>query len=313
MIDRSLEKAALQNEIASGRCHAALIINTRSRRGAAGYLEVKSLLAKSKLKIDTAFPIDKPATIIDTVGELLARGQKFIIIGGGDGTISSVVDHFAYARVLFGVLPLGTANSFARALKIPLDLGGAIDVLVNGKVADVDLGKINEDYFANGSSMGLPAAVGRATPHKLKKWLGRSAYALVGAKEFIRHQSFQCVVTIDERQTSFEALDVRIASGSYQGGVLVAPEAKPDNGEIIVYIMKGHSRWVIAREWARLALGVPFRPADAELLKASTLLIDAVPKQDVVIDGEVIAQTPVRVSVARNALLLMVPQTYEDF
>ena len=119
-------------------------------------------------------------------------------------------------------------------------------------------------------------------------------------------------MTIDDRQTSFEALDVRIASGSYQGGILVAPEANPDIGEIVVYIMKGHSRWVIAREWARLALGVPFRPADAKVLRASTLLIDAVPKQDVVIDGEVIAQTPVRVSVARNALLLMVPPTYED-
>jgi len=49
-----------------------------------------------------------------------------------------------------------------------------------------------------------------------------------------------------------------------------------------------------------------------KFLRASTLLIDAVPKQDVVIDGEVIAQTSVRVSVARNALLLMVPVTYED-
>jgi len=92
----------------------------------------------------------------------------------------------------------------------------------------------------------------------------------------------------------------------------VAPEANPDNGEIVVYIMKGHSRWVIAREWARPALGVPFRPAGAEVLRASTLLIDTVPKQDVVIDGEVIAQMPVRVSVAHNALLLMVPPTYED-
>ena len=104
--------------------------------------------------------------------EEIAKGRKFIILGGGDGTISSVVDHFAYTRVVFGVLPLGTANSFARTLGIPLDLAGAIDVLVNGKVANIDLGKINEDYFANGSAIGMPAIVGRATPHSLKKWLG---------------------------------------------------------------------------------------------------------------------------------------------
>ena len=105
----------------------------------------------------------------EIVQEEIAKGRKFIILGGGDGTISSVVDHFAYTSVVFDVLPLGTANSFARTLGVPLDLTGAIDVLVNGKVANIDLGKINEDYFANGSSIGMPAIVGRATPHGLKK------------------------------------------------------------------------------------------------------------------------------------------------
>jgi len=58
----------------------------------------------------------------------------------GTVTISSVVDYFAYTSFVFGVLPLGTANSFARTLGIPLDRTGAIDVLVNGKVANIDLG-----------------------------------------------------------------------------------------------------------------------------------------------------------------------------
>jgi hypothetical protein len=80
--------------------------------------------------------------------------------------------------------------------------------------------------------------VGKATPHKLKKWLGRIAYALVAAKEFMRYQPFRCVVTINDRET-FNALDVRIASGSYQGAIFAARKAKPDNGEIIVYILKG--------------------------------------------------------------------------
>src|SRR6478609_5166493 len=122
------------------------------------------------------------------VREEIAKGRKFIILGGGDGTISSVVDHFAYASVVFGVLPLGTANSFARTLGIPLDLAGAIDVLVNGKVATIDLGKINDDYFANGSSIGMPAAVGRAVPPRLKRWFGRSGYLFVAAYKFTSHQ-----------------------------------------------------------------------------------------------------------------------------
>jgi diacylglycerol kinase family enzyme len=172
LFDRSLEKAALQREINEGRRHAALVVNTRSRRGAAYYSEAKSQLTRLGLILDADFSVRNPTKLIGIVGEAVDQGHKFIIVGGGDGTIGSVVDHFAYTRVLFGVLPLGTANSFARTLGIPLDLGGAIDVLINGKVADVDLGKINEDYyFANGSSIGMPAVVGKAT-HRISSRSG---------------------------------------------------------------------------------------------------------------------------------------------
>ena len=172
--DRKLEKAALEEEIKASR-RAVLVVNTLYRRGAYTYSEAKRQLKKAELMLD-AFPVRHPERIHEIVLDAIEQGRKFIIIGGGDGAISSVVDHFAYTRLVFGVLPLGTANSFACTLGIPLNLAGAIDVLINGKVADVDLGKINDDYFANGSSIGMPAVVGRATPHALKKWLGRAAY-----------------------------------------------------------------------------------------------------------------------------------------
>ena len=145
--DRKLEKAALEEEIKASR-RAVLVVNTLSRRGAYTYSEVKRQLKKAELILD-AFPVRHPERIHEIVLDAIEQGR---------------------------VLPLGTANSFACTLGIPLNLAGAIDVLINGKVADVDLGKINDDYFANGSSIGMPAVVGRATPHALKKWLGRAAY-----------------------------------------------------------------------------------------------------------------------------------------
>ena len=245
--DRKLEKAALEEEIKASR-RAVLVVNTLSRRGAYTYSEAKRQLKKAELMLD-AFPVRHPERIHEIVLDAIAQGHKFLIIGGGDGTISSVVDHFAYTRLVFGVLPLGTANSFACTLGIPLNLAGAIDVLINGKVADVDLGKINDDYFANGSSIGMPAVVGRATPHALKKWLGRAAYALVAVNKFMHYHSFRCIVAIGNRKTCFDALDVKIASGGYQGGVLVASEANPDNGEILVHVLIVSSKWAIAREF----------------------------------------------------------------
>ena len=224
--DNFLERITLEREIKRSR-HAVLVVNTRSRYGARAYSEAKILLTEAGLVLEAAYPVQHAERLHEIVREEIAKGRKFIILGGGDGTISSVVDHFAYTSVVFGVLPLGTANSFARTLGIPLDLPGAIDVLINGKVASIDLGKINEDYFANGSAIGMPAIVGRATPHSLKKWLGRGAYGLVAAYKFMRFGPFRCIVTINGQQTSFQAFDVLIASGGYQGGVLVAREATP--------------------------------------------------------------------------------------
>ncbi len=66
----------------------------------------------------------------------------------------------------------------------------------------------------------------------------------------------------------------------------------------------------LAKQWARDALAAPFSAADLEVLKAPELTIDAVPKQDVAVDREVIATTPIRVSVGRDALILLVPQTF---
>lgn len=309
--DRRAEKAALTRELAANR-RAVLVVNTRSRRGARVYSEAKTRLTDAGIVLDASYPVRHAERLPEIVREEIARGRKFIIVGGGDGTISSVARHFVYANVVFGVLPLGTANSFARTLGIPLDLEGAVDVLVDGKVADVDLGRINDDYFANGSSIGMPAIVGRSTPHGLKRWLGRGAYALVAASKFVRFASFRCTVTIEGKQHSFEALDVRIASGGYQGGVLVASDANPDDGKIVVHVLAGSAKWALAKEWGRLALGAPFAAAEIISLAAPELIIDTVPKHYVAVDGEVIAQTPIRVSVAREALLLMAPRSFGD-
>jgi YegS/Rv2252/BmrU family lipid kinase len=308
---RRAEKAALQRTIKETR-RAVLIVNTRSRQAAQVYADAKKLLIEAGIELEASYPVRNAERLHEIVREEIAKGSKFIIVGGGDGTISSVVDHFAHTGVVFGVLPLGTANSFARTLGIPLDLPGAVDVLVNGKVADVDLGKIGNDYFANGSSIGMPSIIGRATPHALKKWLGRGAYLLVGIAKFVRYTPFRCVVTVDGQERSFDALDVRIANGGYQGGVLVAPEADLESGKIVLHVLEGASKWALAKEWARVALGAPFAAGKMNVLTGRNLTIETVPTQHVAIDGEVITRTPIQVSVARNALLLMVPTDYVD-
>ena len=303
-------KAALDRAIKAERC-AVLVVNAHARRGRQLYGAAKRVLGERGWTLNAAYPIRNPARTRETVAEAVAQGHKFIIVGGGDGTISSIVDALAHRDVVLGVLPLGTANSFARTLDVPLELEAAIDVLLNGKVADVDLGVINEDRFANAAAIGLPARIARSVPPVLKRWFGRAAYLMTATVQMLRHRPFRCTLTCGDEPRRFDAVEVRIANGAYQGGVLVAEEAHPDSRDIVVHVIKG-PRWNLVSTWARALSGARPHPEDVEVLRCRDVLIDADPQQYVSIDGEAVAQTPIRAKVDRQALLVMVPSHRED-
>lgn len=307
--DRHHRKAALDAAIRTER-RAVLVVNTRSRRGRDLYGSAKEALKGRGMRLDAAYPVRDPVRLPEIVENAIAEGHKLIIVGGGDGTISSVVDHFAGRPCVLGILPLGTANSFARTLGIPLPLGGAADVLTgSGKVADVDLGRINDDYFANTAAIGLAAQVGRSMPQSVKRYLGKAGYILVGAVHFLRHKPFRC--TLIEGGTEIarfdDALDVLIANGSYQGGVRVADEAHPESRDLVIRVVTGGRKANLLRSWAKPASQGGAADFTA-IVRASDIVIDTDPRHYVSVDGEVVTRTPVRVSVARQALLLMVPQ-----
>ena len=306
--DRARRKARLDEAIRNERS-AVLVVNTRARSGRELYSDATRLLTCEGLRLDAAYPVRDPVRLPEIVQGAIMQGHKLIIVGGGDGTISSVVDYLAYCDAVLGILPLGTANSFARALGIPLDLGGAAEILTGGgKVVDVDLGRINDDYFANTAAIGLPALVGRNMPHRVKRWLGKAGYILVGAALFARHTPFRAVLTEGRREVARidDALDILIANGPYQGGVRVADEADPESRDLVIRVVKGRRKTNLLKTWARPALYG--RAADfTEIVHASDLVIETEPPHYVSIDGEVVTRTPVRVSVARQALLLMAP------
>src|SRR5688500_10192567 len=106
------------------------------------------------------------------------RKAPMVIVGGGDGSLSSAVDFFIGKETVLAVLPLGTANSFARTLGIPLDLDGAIEVIADGKARKIDVGCINGDYFLNAAALGLAPKVAETVPSGLKRRLGRLGYLL---------------------------------------------------------------------------------------------------------------------------------------
>ena len=107
-------------------------------------------------------------------------------------------------------------------------------------------------------------------------------------------------------------MEVRVANGQYQGGVRVANEASLESRDLVIQSIKGGSRWSIVRFWTMAMLG--YRPSidDVLVVKAPDVTLNTAPRQYVSIDGEPVTQTPIRATVARNALMVVAPRERTD-
>jgi diacylglycerol kinase family enzyme len=126
---------------------AILIVNALSRQGRKQFDTAREKLGAAGIDLIEAIAVDRPGTLPARVAEAVAKKPPMLIVGGGDGTLSCAVDALVGTDTIFALLPLGTANSFARSLGIPLDLDGAIAVVAGGEPRRMDLGMIDGDYY----------------------------------------------------------------------------------------------------------------------------------------------------------------------
>ena len=286
---------------------AILIVNARSRQGAEAFQAARRLLGEAGIELLDAQAVKNPKKMGPQVKAAIGQAPM-VIVGGGDGTLSTTIDFFKDRKTVFALLPLGTANSFARSLGIPLDLAGAVDVIANGMPRRIDLGCINGDYFGNTAAIGLSPLIARTVPHKLKKYLGRVGYALWAAKVGAGFRPFKLRIDYGHAQSQVWATEVRIANGGYFGGVELVEEAEVDSGEIIVQIVTGKSKPNLMSSWVSNMLKLRHRDQWQAEIRAKHIRLATEPVMDVTIDGELATKTPITVSVAPDAVTIAAPR-----
>lgn len=286
---------------------AVLIVNARSRRGAALFEQARKKIEAAGIRLTAAHPVRDPDLLDDTMRDAIRSGAPMVIVGGGDGSLSGVVDDVVGKDVVFAVLPLGTANSFARTLGIPLDLDGAIEVIATGRRRRVDLGMIDGDYFANAAAMGLSPMIGESVPHNLKKYLGRIGYLGWAVWCFARFRPFRVFVDDGSKTHRMWGSEVRILNGRFHGGVVMSDEACVESGEMLIQVVTGRNRWRLAWDWYARFFRLRTRDQTVSEFRGPELKLDTRPHHRISIDGEVLARTPVTVRVAERAVDVVVP------
>lgn len=299
------------SEDSSGR-RAALVVNTRSRSGEKAFEQARSQLRALGVRVESEFDLHDPARLPETVKEA-ADGHGLVILGGGDGTVSSSVDFLAGRDVALGLLPLGTANDFARTLEVPVDLRRACETIARGKLVDVDLGLSGDNYYVNLASVGLSAGVTRALTPRLKKTAGAAAYPLAAIKAFLKHDPFRARLTFpdgDHEPVEHERLlQVAVGNGRfYGGGLVVSPGSGIDDSILDVYAIRLGRHRDLAGVARYLKSGDFVKSEGVYHYETSRVVVETEPHLPVNVDGELVAATPQEFSVARNALHVLVPQ-----
>ena len=250
-------------------------------------------------------------------GQLLKQAtegpEKIVVAGGGDGTVSGVAGALAGTGKTLGVLPLGTLNHFAKDLKIPLDLEGAVDTLMNGRTIEVDVGEVNGRVFINNSSIGLyPEIVRRRDKEqsttKAGKWRAMLKAFVASLREYrmVRVR----IRTADgeyQRTTPF----VFVGNNEYNlQGFGAGGRAVLDAGQFCVWVARGTRPLGLFRMGMRALFGRLEGARDFEAHTGTDFeIVPAHPKMHVSRDGETeLVETPLIYRLRPKALRVLVPQ-----
>lgn len=230
---------------------AHLFINPTAGRGRAGRRlpRIAELLKEAGVEFET-FTSAAVGDLERQVREHVSHGAERIIVAGGDGSIHEAVNGIMTADqpARLGVVPTGTGNDFAKACDIPLDWEHATRLLGNRIAAGaswrrIDVGRMNDRYFANGVGIGFDAKVTKVA--RSYRWpIGDLVYLVALFRCIIDGViTPQMTITSDEMNVSGPLTLVNVSNGPWVGGMFhIAPMADNTDGKLELLVADPVSR-----------------------------------------------------------------------
>ena len=231
----------------------------------------------------------------EAAGEAAAEHPDRLVVAGGDGSIGPVAVTAAAGGLPLAVVPTGTANDFARAMEIPLDLDEACLLAARGaRERVVDVLRAGERPFLNAASVGLSViAAVRARP--LKRPLGPLAYAVGALRAAASAHPLRCRVTVDgDELFAGEAWQVIVAGTGAFGGGSELDEADPGDRLVDVAVLEAGPRGALARRaWGMRQGGLTDQPG-VRHGRGRAIDLELPPDTPFNVDGEVCSVAPLR-------------------
>lgn len=270
--------------------------------------------AFTKAGIHAEIHVLDPATTEKMVRAALGAQPRpgVIVVGGGDGTVSSVAGLLADSGVPMGVLPVGTLNHFAKDLGIPADLENWLALLVSRHIRKVDVGEVNGRVFINNCSIGAyPEAVRRREQLRRTAGHGKWWAMSVATLEVMRRvRRLRVQIQVDDQSFSRRTPFVVIGCNRYTGHLFSASlRARMDEGRLWLYTTRADRFLPLLRLAFRALVGRIDRADDFESRSGQRIkLMVQGGEVAVAADGEVWRlRLPLELRIRTGALLVIAP------
>lgn len=292
--------AVLANPSAGRGRHRGLLPDVVTALGVAG-LPVRILQAGSSAEAELA------------CHHAVGAGAAALVAVGGDGTVHRALQAVAGTEVGFGVVPAGTGNDFASAVRVPLDGRAAAEAiglaLREQRAHRCDLalartGQGDRRWFGAVLAAGFDALVNERA-NRMRRPAGPRRYDLAILLELARLRAREYVVRADGAEYRVTAEIVAVGNcASYGGGMRILPDADPADGLLDVIFASRLGRVRLTRLKPRLRTGTHVRDPRVTVLRARQVRVEA---EGIVgyADGERLGPLPLEISCVPGAVRLL--------
>ena len=248
-----------------------------------------------------------------------------VLLFGGDGTIHRHLSQLVELQLPVLVVPRGSGNDFARALNLR-SLKNSLTawqkfVSDASNIRLIDVGTIKtigpsgaisaEHFFATVAGVGIDGEVARRA-NQLPRWArGNGGYVFTLLPTIFRFAPFPMKITTNENTGPQDFHPTVLAAfanvPSFGGGMKIAPRARLDDGRLDVCVIRDIDKFKLFCVFPTVYFGRHLGLNEVEYSQAETVRVETEHPLDVYADGEYVCQTPIEVSLRRNALQVIVP------
>lgn len=227
------------------------------------------------------------------------------VVVSGDGLIGQVGGALAGSGATMGLIPGGRGNDLARVLGIPSELEDAVDVLAAAAVREIDVGEVNGARFLGIASCGFDSDANRiANRARLVK--GALVYAYAALRALAAWKPARFAVTIDGARHELRGYSVAAAnSKAYGGGMLIAPDAELDDGQLDVVTTAEVGKLRFLVNLPKVFKGAHVANEEVVVRRGAEVRIESDRPFAVYADGDHLADLPATVRVLPRALRLI--------